>query len=702
MPDSAIVPTRQMPPPSGSGTPTAQRFPRPGEIVAHFRINSELGQGAFARVYLAEQLNLADRPVALKVSAALGDEPRNLARLQHTHIVPIHSVHDDPDTGWRLICMPYVGGANLAEILRGAGAYLPSLATGRSLIDALDRMGHGVSATGASLVETGPSRPDGSSGPAVISGEFALSSGESIDVATGGIGSPSRARSIWGRYFARLPWWNDLAGHDPVPNEQEEREPARRYLRSATYVQAAVWIVARLAEGLQHAHDRGLLHRDIKPSNILIAADGTPMLLDFNLSAELVEDPNEDGDQARARLGGTLPYMAPEHLDAFSGQGTTPPEAVGTAADIYALGLILFEMVAGQHPFSDPPPARRLGETIRVMLDERLQGPPSAPRAQPPGALGPRLDPEPLSRPRPEPPPCPRRRPCRRPPPAARRSPAEACPRAQPARGRGQVVATEPPRHRSDHHLLGLGGPAGRDRRHRVPAGRPLAGRRGPAAVHRLRPGAQRVPAHAEHLQRADRAPGPRAVSGGRGPGGLRPAPSRRLGTRPGRGPASRGRSSPTARTAQRADRAAGPRGSCRRNDDTTSGPCGTPWKTASPGSARPNGSIPNPSHALFLERARYHAALGETEAARTDDLRAAQRPPTSARDLSLLGTALLARGEADRAEALLNRAVTLNPERFWSWFALGLCHYQQARYDVAAHDFSVCTILRPNFPGRT
>ncbi len=353
---SAIVPTRQMPPPSGSGTPMAQRFPRPGEIVAHFRINSELGQGAFARVYLAEQLNLADRPVALKVSAALGDEPRNLARLQHTHIVPIHSVHDDPDTGWRLICMPYVGGANLAEILRGAGAYLPSLATGGSLIDALDRMGHGVSATGASLVETGPSRPDGSSGPAVISGEFALSSGESIDVATGGIGSPSRARSIWGRYFARLPWWNDLAGHDPVPNEQEEREPARRYLRSATYVQAAVWIVARLAEGLQHAHDRGLLHRDIKPSNILIAADGTPMLLDFNLSAELVEDPNEDGEQARARLGGTLPYMAPEHLDAFSGQGTTPPEAVGTAADIYALGLILFEMVAGQHPFSDPPP----------------------------------------------------------------------------------------------------------------------------------------------------------------------------------------------------------------------------------------------------------------------------------------------------------------------------------------------------------
>ena len=47
-----------------------------------------------------------------------------------------------------------------------------------------------------------------------------------------------------------------------------------------------MWIVARLAEGLDHAHSRGLLHRDLKPANILLAADGTPMLLDFNLAAE--------------------------------------------------------------------------------------------------------------------------------------------------------------------------------------------------------------------------------------------------------------------------------------------------------------------------------------------------------------------------------------------------------------------------------
>jgi serine/threonine protein kinase len=46
--------------------------------------------------------------------------------------------------------------------------------------------------------------------------------------------------------------------------------------------------VARLAEGLEHAHSRGLLHRDLKPANVLLAGDGTPMLLDFNLAADVL------------------------------------------------------------------------------------------------------------------------------------------------------------------------------------------------------------------------------------------------------------------------------------------------------------------------------------------------------------------------------------------------------------------------------
>src|SRR5439155_24578307 len=81
-------------------------------------------------------------------------------------------------------------------------------------------------------------------------------------------------------------------------------------LSRLSYVNAAAWIVARLAEALQHAHQRGILHRDVKPSNILLCADGQPMLLDFNLA----EKGQADWALAAATVGGTVAYMAPEHL----------------------------------------------------------------------------------------------------------------------------------------------------------------------------------------------------------------------------------------------------------------------------------------------------------------------------------------------------------------------------------------------------
>ena len=143
----------------------------------------------------------------------------------------------------------------------------------------------------------------------------------------------------------------------------EEREadlgrPSRQFLHGASAIQAAVWIVARLADGLDHAHSRGLLHRDLKPANILLAGDGTPMLLDFNLSVEALPHSGET-EIHRAFVGGTLPYMAPEHLDAFNPRGSTPPEAVDERSDIYALGLILFEILAGEPAFPEVPSAIR-------------------------------------------------------------------------------------------------------------------------------------------------------------------------------------------------------------------------------------------------------------------------------------------------------------------------------------------------------
>jgi serine/threonine protein kinase len=105
--------------------------------------------------------------------------------------------------------------------------------------------------------------------------------------------------------------------------------------------------VARLAEGLQHSHDRGVLHRDIKPSNVLLGMDGTPMLLDFNL-AQVTR-----GEQVKVVLGGTINYMAPEHLHSLAARDPVVARQVDHRADIYSLGMVLFEMLVGKGPFAE-------------------------------------------------------------------------------------------------------------------------------------------------------------------------------------------------------------------------------------------------------------------------------------------------------------------------------------------------------------
>jgi eukaryotic-like serine/threonine-protein kinase len=90
-------------------------FPAVGETFLGFRLTEELGRGAFARVYLARQLALADRAVALKVTTRPTQEPERLAKLQHTNIVPIFSVHTAGSL--QAVCMPFLGRATLADTL---------------------------------------------------------------------------------------------------------------------------------------------------------------------------------------------------------------------------------------------------------------------------------------------------------------------------------------------------------------------------------------------------------------------------------------------------------------------------------------------------------------------------------------------------------------------------------------------------------
>jgi tetratricopeptide (TPR) repeat protein len=131
--------------------------------------------------------------------------------------------------------------------------------------------------------------------------------------------------------------------------------------------------MARLGEGLAHAHERGILHRDLKPANILFSEDGQPMLLDFNLAVDASEN-------SLGQVGGTIPYMAPEHIQAFLDRTTT----VDARADLYGLGIIFYEFLTGRRPFEINSLERsRFSEMIR----ERTQPPPkvrSFNRAVPP------------------------------------------------------------------------------------------------------------------------------------------------------------------------------------------------------------------------------------------------------------------------------------------------------------------------------
>ncbi len=102
-------------------------------------------------------------------------------------------------------------------------------------------------------------------------------------------------------------------------------------------------IIEALARAMNVAHRRGIVHRDIKPANVLFAADGTPKIADFGLVKRLEEDSARTG---AGSILGSPSYMAPEQ--------TTGAERAGPAADQYALGVTLYEMLTGRPPFRGP------------------------------------------------------------------------------------------------------------------------------------------------------------------------------------------------------------------------------------------------------------------------------------------------------------------------------------------------------------
>ncbi len=253
-------------------------IPDPGTRFGEFELVDLLGEGAFARVFLARQTALANRPVAVKIAADRTFEADRLARLQHTNIVPVFSTFRTG--GLHAVCMPYLGSVTLHDVLSILGQRSCQRTSGKDIVDALLDASHG--------------------------------------------------------------------------DEREQVASSYSHLASRSYVDAVIWILSRVVDGLSRAHQLSIVHGDLKPANILLAHDGEPRLLDFNLSSEA-----DITAPALAIVGGTLPYMSPSQLRSIRTGGL-----VTSADDIFSIGVIAYEMLTRQRAFP-----QRIGEFDEIVAD---------------------------------------------------------------------------------------------------------------------------------------------------------------------------------------------------------------------------------------------------------------------------------------------------------------------------------------------
>lgn len=163
-----------------------------------------------------------------------------------------------------------------------------------------------------------------------------------------------------------------------------------RYLAGGSLAQAlgrwmrdprgAATLVAKVARAVHHAHQHGLIHRDIKPGNILLDAGGEPLIADFGLALWSTQDGSLT---ATAQLLGTPAYMSPEQARG---------ETASVVSDVWALGAVLYELLAGRPPFQgaspvevlerfrthEPPPLTGVGRDLATICLKCLEQEPSA------------------------------------------------------------------------------------------------------------------------------------------------------------------------------------------------------------------------------------------------------------------------------------------------------------------------------------
>jgi eukaryotic-like serine/threonine-protein kinase len=154
--------------------------------------------------------------------------------------------------------------------------------------------------------------------------------------------------------------------------EYIDGENLREYLtRNAPLaVDRAVDLAAQIADVLQYVHERGVVHRDLKPENLLITPDGKLKLVDFGIA--LLKGARRLTFQRLSREVGTPDYMAPEQVQGERGDART---------DVYALGVMLYEMLTGEVPFQGDSPlavmSQRVTTPAPLLRSVRIDIPPA-------------------------------------------------------------------------------------------------------------------------------------------------------------------------------------------------------------------------------------------------------------------------------------------------------------------------------------
>jgi eukaryotic-like serine/threonine-protein kinase len=284
--DSASVATDTPP-------PARKSFPRVGEQRFGFELINELGRGSFGQVFLARQPHLGNRLVVLKVGSELSQESEKLGLFQHPNIAPVYSFHREGHL--QAFCMPYLGAVTLGHILNRVRDTKLSTLNGKLLSTVLSDCLQSKSTD----VPTSVVNP---------SNAQLLDINENTEEATAELNKSGRAT---------VPYAN------------------------SSYVDAVVWIIARVAEGLSAAHAADVIHSDLKPANILISQEGQPILIDFGVSF------NYSARMNVIKIGGTRPYMSPEQLRSVHQEELN----FDKRSDLYSLGVIFFELLTTQRPF---------------------------------------------------------------------------------------------------------------------------------------------------------------------------------------------------------------------------------------------------------------------------------------------------------------------------------------------------------------